>query len=127
MVSPARPLWSEVEFMCSSTSIATAPVPACLVLSNSGWVQRMLAAPGGTTTGSPITVTVSINNGADIANGALTIPTGSNARNGTVVELPVGIGTSAVFCQEGDCVVFTPSGGTGASVPGSFGLVLRST
>jgi len=34
--------------------------------------------------------------------------------------------SSGVFVSEGDFISFTPSGGTGATIPGSFALVVRS-
>jgi hypothetical protein len=61
----------------------------------------------------------------DVASGALTIASGSGARAGTVVELPVAISTSCVFLNEGDVLVFTPSGGGGSNIPGAFGAVVR--
>ncbi|OAF05459.1 hypothetical protein AYJ54_00710 [Bradyrhizobium centrolobii] len=84
-----------------------------------------MAAAGGTTTGTT-TVTVTINGGSDIAGGALTIAAGTGARAGSVVEF-AGVGASSgVFVNEGDCITFTASGGTGASIPGAFALVIRS-
>jgi hypothetical protein len=85
----------------------------------------VIAAAGGTTTGT-VTVTVAINGGSDIAGGALTIAAGTGSRAGSVVEF-AGVGSSSgVFVNEGDCIIFTPSGGTGASIPGAFALVVRS-
>jgi hypothetical protein len=103
------------------------PVAAQGIAPSSGYVERVMAAAAGTTTGT-ITVTVVINNGSDIANGNLTIAAGSNARAGTVVELPlVGAGTtSGVYINEGDCITFTPSGGGGSSIGGAFALVIRA-
>jgi hypothetical protein len=111
----------------STTSIATSPVAATMIAPVSGYIERVMAAAGGTTTGT-ITVSVTINNGSDITNSGLTIAAGSNARAGSVLELAlVGAGsTSGVYVNEGDCITFTPSGGTGASIPGAFGCVIRS-
>jgi hypothetical protein len=127
--SQSRPLWCETRLNASTTSIATAPVAGTVVVANSGWLQRVMAAPGGTTTGSPIVVSVSINNGSDICSGGLTIPTGTGPRNGSVFEFQVGVGVGAnasPFVNEGDCIVFTPSAGTGASIPGAFAAVVRA-
>jgi hypothetical protein len=124
-LQPHRPL-NEAYVCESTTSIATTPVAVTAAVPASGYVQRVIAAAGGTTTGT-ITVAVSINGGSDIAGGTLTIAAGSSARAGTVVEFPlVGTGsTSAVYVNEGDCITFTPSGGTGSSIPGAFTLAIR--
>jgi hypothetical protein len=127
MPLPSPRTFSELAISESTTSIATSPVNATAVAPVPGYVQRVMAAAGGTTTGT-IAVAVSINGGSDIANSALTIAAGTGARAGTVVELPlVGAGaTSGVFVNEGDQITFTPSGGTGASIGGAFGLVIRA-
>ena len=121
-----RPGISEYAICESTTSIATTPVAVSAIAPVAGYVQRGMAAAAGTTTGT-VTVAVSINNGSDIFNSTLTVAAGSNARAGTVVELPLlGAGTtSGVFVNEGDCITFTPSGGTGASIGGAFSLVIR--
>jgi hypothetical protein len=122
-VPSPRPVKDEA-IGCNTTSIGATPVAACTIAPKSGYVQRVMAAAAGTTTGT-IAVAVSINNGADITGGALTIAAGSNSRAGSVQEFP-GVGTtSGIPIIEGDSVVFTPSGGGGASIPGSFGLVIR--
>lgn len=118
---------NEAHLSESTTSIATSPVVACAIATNNGYVQRCLAAAGGTTTGT-INVTVTINGGSDITNGNLNIAAGSNARNGSVYELPLnGAGsTSGVWVSEGDLITFTPSGGTGSSISGAFAIVIRT-
>jgi len=117
-----RPL-NEVTLAESTTSIATSPVAVSAVVATAGHIQRVAAAAGGTTTGT-IAVAVSVNGGADITGGNLTIPAGAGARNGAVYELPL-VGASAVFVNEGDLITFTPSGGTGATIPGAFAAVIR--
>jgi hypothetical protein len=127
--SQSRPTWGEVEAVCSTTSIGLSPVAACAVAANSGRIQRVTAAPGGTTTGT-ITITVSINGGSDICGGSLQIAPGSGPRNsGSVFEFQdnVGVGANASpYINEGDAITFTPSGGGGSSIPGAFGLIIRS-
>lgn len=121
-----RPL-NEAHICESTTSIAATPVAAGAIAPAAGYIQRGMAAAGGTTTGT-ITVAVAINGGSDIFGGALTVAAGTNARAGTVVELALqGAGaTSGVYVNEGDFISFTPSGGTGSTIPGSFGLVIRT-
>jgi hypothetical protein len=121
----ARPVLDETDHQAQTTSIATAPVAASCVITNAGYISRLTAAAGGTTTGT-ISVSVSVNGGSDITGGNLTVAAGTGARNGGVLELPVAIGT-CYFVNEGDQVSFVASGGTGASIPGAFGLVVRNT
>jgi hypothetical protein len=120
----ARPVWDETDHQANTTSIATSPLAASCVITNAGYISRLTAAAGGTTTGT-VTVAVAINGGSDITGGNLTVAAGTGARNGGVLELPVAIGT-CFYVNEGDCITFTPSGGTGASIPGAFGLVVRN-
>lgn len=119
-----RPL-NEGVIATNTTSIGATPVAAVAISPDSGFIQRVMAAAGGTTTGT-IAVSVTVNGGSDITGGALTIAAGSSARAGSVMEF-AGVGSSSgVYVNEGDCVTFTPSGGGGASIPGAFALVLRT-
>lgn len=124
-LNPNRPS-NEVSVTEMTLSIATTPVAAAAVAHCAGYVQRLLAAAAGTFTGT-INVTVSINGGADIAGGNLNIPAQTGAVRGVTQELALqGAGaTSGVFVNEGDIIVFTPSGGTGASIQGAFAAVIR--
>jgi hypothetical protein len=79
-----RPL-NEAHICESTTSIATTPVASALLLPLLGYVQRVMAAAGGTTTGTTA-VSVQINGGSDIAGGALTIAAGTGARAGTTLS-----------------------------------------
>jgi hypothetical protein len=126
-MNPNRPT-NEAHMVEGTTSIATTPLAAQMAVPTAGYVERLMAAATGTTTGT-ITVAVTINAGVtDIANSALTIAAGTGARAATVVELPlVGAGTtSGVWVNEGDVLIFTPSGGTGASIGGAFTAVIRT-
>ena len=124
-ISAMRPT-NEASLQAQTTSIATTPVAGQCVVTNAGYISRCFAAAAGTTTGT-ITVSVAINNGSDICNSLLLIAPASNARAGSSVELTLpGAGsTSGVYVNEGDIIVFTPSGGTGSSIGGAFGAVVR--
>ena len=115
----------DVDFSASTSSIGATPVAGTTIATVSGFVQRVVAGAAGTTTGT-IAVAVSINNGSDITGGGLTIAAGSNSRAGSVMEFAMTGSSSGVFVNEGDVIVFTPSGGGGASIPGAFALVVRS-
>jgi hypothetical protein len=112
---------SDVMMVESTTSIATSPVPASMIAPCKGWVERVMAGAAGATTGT-ITVAVSINGGADITNGHLTIPAGSGGP-GNVLELSYS--STLPYVNEGDVITFTPSGGTGTNIGGAFALVIR--
>jgi hypothetical protein len=86
-----------------------------------------MAAAGGTTTGT-INLALSVNNGADILGGNLTIAAGTGARAGSSYEFPAySPANPRTFVNEGDPLVLTPSLGGGVSIPGAFGVVLRRT
>jgi hypothetical protein len=121
-----RPVMNEYVLVESTTSIGATPVAASAIAPISGYIQRVMAAAGGTTTGT-ITVSFAINGGSDIANSACTIAAGTGARAGTVVELALnGAGTtSGVYVNEGDFISMTPASGGGASIPGAFAVVIR--
>lgn len=120
-----HPTLEEIFLAEGTTSIATTPVPAVMVSPISGIVSSVLAAAGGTTTGTT-NVTVTINGGADIAAGGLNIPAGTGARNNPSLALNK-VGINAFAVNEGDVITFTPSGGTGANIPGAFGIAIRQS
>lgn len=122
-ISAKRP-FNDVALSEMTASIGASPVAATAVAPVSGYVQRVIAAAGGTTTGT-IAVAVSINGGADITGGGLTVAAGTGSRAGSVYEFS-GVGAGAIPVFEGDSITFTPSGGGGASIPGSFALVIRA-
>lgn len=126
MALPVNRPFDEVCLAEGTTSIATTPVIVAMVAPVAGYIQRVAMAAGATFTGT-ITATVSVNGGADIMGGAFTLPAQTGAVAGVVKELAlVGAGaTSGVHVNEGDVIIITPSGGTNATVPGAFSLVIR--
>lgn len=125
MSLPPNIPFNDVFLSEGTTSIAASPVAAVVVVPAAGVLRKVYAAAGGTTTGT-IAVAVSVNGGSDITGGALTIAAASNARNNPGLDLPK-IGASSIAVAEGDIITFTPSGGTGASIPGAFTAVIRKT
>ncbi len=126
-LTPMRPNQGEYALSATTTNLCATPVTAFVVIPTAGYVSRVGVAPDGTTT-STITTTVKVNGGSDIANGALTLAAASNARNGTVVELPL-VGTAAgdtVFVNEGDIVEFASTGGTVNATGGAYFIAIRS-
>ncbi len=116
-------LRKDVKVNASTSSIGTTPVAGVAVAPTAGYIQRVFAAAGGTTTGT-VTVSVSINGGSDITNSLLTIAPGSGARNNPPLEFAYTAAPNLV--AEGDLITFTPSSGTGASITGAFGCVIRT-
>lgn len=116
----------EVYLSEATTSIATSPVAAQVVVPAGGYVARVYANSTGTTTGT-ITVSVSVNGGSDICNSTLTIAAGAGNLNnpGVFLNLQGAGSTSGVRVNEGDVITFTPSGGTGSSIGGAFCVVIR--
>ncbi len=121
MSLPKKTTFKDVTLSEGTTSIATTPIAAVFVAPCAGIVVKVLAAALGATTGT-IAVAVGVNGGADVAGGLLTIAAGTNGSKS--VDLAKN-GASAVVVAEGDLISFTPSGGTGASIPGAFVAVIR--
>ena len=122
---PLRPV-NEIALSEGTTSIATSPVAAQVVVPTAGFISRVFASSTGTTTGT-ITVAVAINGGSDICNSLLTIPAGAGYVGATVELTLVGAGsTSGVIVNEGDTITFTPSGGTGTTIGGAFTAIVRT-
>jgi hypothetical protein len=120
-----HPILEEAYLAEGTTSIATTPIPAVMVSPITGIIASVLASAGGTTTGA-ITVTVTVNGGSDVTSGQLQIPAGTGARNNPSLSLAK-VGVNSVQVQEGDLITFTPSGGTGTSIPGAFSAAIRQS
>ena len=121
MSLPTPRPFNELALTEGTTSIATSPVAAYMIAPRAGTIERLMAAAGGTTTGT-IAVAVTVNGGSDITGGNLTIAAGTGARAASIYEPGVLDGAAV---NEGDLITFTPSGGTGASIPGAFVAVIR--
>lgn len=122
-VPSPRPL-NEARVFAQTTSIATTPVAAAAIAPCAGYIHRVFAGAGGTTTGT-ITVAVAVNGGSDICASGLTIAAGAGTLN-SAPYVVAQTGANAVYVSEGDYITFTASGGTGSSIPGAFSLVIRS-
>jgi hypothetical protein len=118
---------NEADLQCSTTSIASSPVASSVVSTNAGFLQRVMAAAAGTTSVAPATIAVTINGSVtDVCSGGFQVPIGTGPRAGVVFEFALyGQTNPAPFISEGDVITFTPSGSTGASIPGAFAAVIR--
>jgi hypothetical protein len=122
MPLPFNSPFGDVAAQASTSSIATSPVPAVAVAQVNGILTKLFAVAFGATTGT-ITAAVSINGGGDVTGGLLKIPAGAGGNNPGLELAKVGVNTINV--NEGDVIEFTPSGGTGANIPGAFAAVIR--
>ncbi|MCC6779771.1 MAG: hypothetical protein IT537_24585 [Hyphomicrobiales bacterium] len=100
-----------------TTSIGATPAAGSTVATKRGRIQRVHAFSEGASSGT-ITVAVSINGGSSI--GSFSFTGGSNARGSG--EISPGAAAEVI---EGDLITFTPSGGSGATIPGHFYAVIR--
>lgn len=127
-VPPGHRPFSDAILAESTTSIATTPVAASMVAPCNGFMHKVYAASNGTFTGTiTVKVTISSSTSTDVTSGTLTIAAGSGVQS-VSVEIPKTVmanGLSMVPVNEGDLITFTPSGGTGASIPGAFTAVIR--
>jgi hypothetical protein len=124
MALPTNRPFREVALSESTTSIATSPVAMAFIAPCSGYIKRVLAGSGGTTTGT-ITVAVTVNGGSDVCSGGLTIAAGSGNNGSSVYTLPLS-GSNAAYVNEGDYIVCTPSGGTGTTISGACSVVINA-
>jgi hypothetical protein len=118
MTIPFRRALNEYELCCQTASIGTTPVAASVVVPAKGRLKRTYAVTGGVTTGTT-SIAVKINGGAETGT-PLAVPAGSG---GVSASDNTKFGVGAV--NEGDVITFTPSGGTGASIPGFFVAVIQ--
>jgi hypothetical protein len=123
MPLPVNSPFADVAAQASTPSIATSPVAAVSVATESGYVEAGIASAAGAFTGT-VDVAVSINGGADIFGGNFKLPAQTGPAPGVVEPLPL-VGANSVFVNQGDNITFTPSGGTGATIAGAFALVIR--
>jgi hypothetical protein len=93
-----------------------------MVIPFSGRIVKTYGVSYGTTTGTT-SVSVAINGGTAISSAALSIGAGGGS-----VEVESTVTTSdynASQVKDGDVISFTPSGGTGSSIAGTFTCLVR--
>jgi hypothetical protein len=105
-----------------TASIATSPVAVQVVVPFSGRIMKTYGVSYGTTTGTTA-VAVAVNGGSAISSAALSIAAGGA---GVKVEAtPTSGDFNACQVKDGDVVSFSPSGGTGASIGGTFTALIK--
>jgi hypothetical protein len=124
------PLYQDT--LCTSTnSIASSPLACAIRAPYRGTIDRIGAVSHGAfTTNCSIAVAIITSPAAGAAPGAGTAVTGSpmtltaaNSAAGTQTSM---IPTGANFVEEGDIIVFTPSGSTGTTIGGTFTVSFRA-
>ena len=116
-----RPL-KDYTLSCFTTSIATTPVAPQVVVPFSGRIIKTYGVSYGTTTGTTA-VAVAINGGSAISSAALSIAAGGAGLE--VEATPRTNDFNACQVKDGDVISFTPSGGTGSSIGGTFTALIR--
>jgi hypothetical protein len=122
MALPVNRSLKDYTLNCFTPSIATSPTAAQLVVPFSGRIVKTYGVSYGTTTGTTA-VAVAVNGGTAISSAALSIAAG-----GAGVEVEATPSTSdfnACQVKDGDVISFTPSGGTGSSIGGTFHALIR--
>lgn len=109
---------SDKSVFAKTASIGATPAIAYTVAPWNGKIVATFAVCEGAATGT-IAVAVAINGGANI--GALSLTGGAGIAGSNIPAVP---GVSKTV-QEGDVISFTPSGGAGATIPGTFCALIR--
>ncbi len=120
---------NEQTFSCSTNSIAGTPLAAVLRVSRPGHIVRLGAVSHGIfTTDCSIAVAVitavaggTAPTGGTTLSGSPMVLTAANSAAGTSVSM---IPSAVTFVNEGDMIMFTPSGSTGTTIGGTFTAVI---
>jgi hypothetical protein len=118
-----RPV-NEWTVSCHCPSIGASPAAVSAVAPVKGKIVRTFAVSNGTTTGTIAIAVTTTGSATDIGAGGLSIPAGAGAL--PVEDFPANAANNAAV-NEGDVITFTPSGGGGASITGSFHAVIRES
>jgi hypothetical protein len=122
MTLPVNEPFNEIAVTAKTLSVGTTPTAAFCAAPAKGRIARTYAVLEGTITTAPAAITVSINGGADIGTGALTLAVGGAGT--AAADAPANSGGNAQV-QEGDVIAFTPAGATGVNIPATFVAVIR--
>ncbi len=117
-----HPTLKETQVACYSPSIGASPAVAYARAPFRGRIVKFGGVTGGAIATSDCTVTVGINGGSI---GTFTVTAAGAAAGQLFSGAPSSFAAQAV--NEDDVISFTPSGASGASVPGNFFAVLQTT
>lgn len=119
MALPNNHRFDERQVNCHSASIGASAAAAYVRAPCRGYVTKVGGVTGGVITTADATVATAIN-GTAITGGSITITVAGAAAGQHFSATP----TAANFVNEDDVVSFTPSGASGASIPGTFYAVI---
>ncbi len=130
MALPVHHPFDEQTFSCSTNSIASTPLAAVLRAPFRASISSLGAVSHGIfTTDCSIAVAIIASVAGGTAPGAGTAVSGSpmtltasNSAAGTSTSL---VPTALTFVNEGDLIMFTPSGSTGTTIGGTFSATLN--
>jgi hypothetical protein len=112
-----HPILKEAFSTAYCSSIGGTPVAAYIRVPYNCRLGKLSLIPYGTITTADCTVTVAIN-GTTNANLGGTLPVSGAAAGNAASWAPAAL----VYAAEGDYITFTPSGASGASIAGAFGV-----
>ena len=126
-----HPLLHEQTFSTSTQSIASTPLACVMRAPFAGKVVKVSGVSNGIfTTDCSIAVAIipsvaggTAPGGGTAISGSPFVLTASNSAAGTSSTL---IPTAETFVNEGDLVMFTPSGSTGTTIGGNFAVTIKS-
>jgi hypothetical protein len=116
-----HPLLKEQTVQAHSASIGASAATAYTTARFRGKIVKLIGVTGGVITTADATVTCSIN-GTAITGGSFVITSTSAAAGQVFSATPTGANTVV----EDDVISFAPSGGSAASIPGTFQAVIQS-
>ncbi len=127
----SHPTLKEQTFSASTNSIASTPLAAVVRATFRGKVVLCAAASHGAfTTDCSVAVVIIAAPAAGAAPGAGTAITGSpmtlTAANSAAGTTNTMTPTGANIVNEGDLIVFTPSGSTGTTIGGTFSAIIQA-
>ena len=112
-----RPI-DEVVVTARTTSVGATPVAASTVAVAKGFLERAFAFSEGASSGT-IAVAIAINGGSTV--GTISFTGGANA----IGSVELGLASANLYVNEGDLITFTPSGGSGATIPAHFYAIIN--
>lgn len=129
MALPNNHTFIELRVSCSTNSIASTPLAACVRAPCRARIATLTAVSHGTfTTDCAIAVAIIVapaagaapGAGTAVTGGAMTLTAANSAAGTTISSTP----TAANFVNEGDIISFTPSGSTGTTIGATFTAIL---
>jgi hypothetical protein len=120
MSYPTNHTFNEAQIHAHSASIGATPAAAYARVPGRSKLLQVGVVAGGVITTADCSIAVAIN-GTAISGSPFILPVAGAAAGELATMLP----TASTFVQEDDVISFTPSGASGASIPGTFFALIR--